>query len=72
MVEQNAPEQYQQIPRDIRSLLDELYTNEGAVIWWNAPNQLLGGQTARDLSKTPCGANRVKALLDAIADGAYF
>jgi hypothetical protein len=34
-------EQYEDIPQRVREVLDEIFQPEGAVIWWNSPNQYL-------------------------------
>lgn len=66
-----ADQPYEQIPAEIRDLLDELYTEEGAVMWWNARNKLLDGERARDVARTPEGRERVANLLNALCDGVF-
>ena len=58
---------YGDIPAEARALLDTLFTNEGAEIWWNSRNRLLGGERPHEVELA-----RAVALLDALADGAYF
>jgi uncharacterized protein (DUF2384 family) len=48
----------------------EVFTPEGVEIWIGAPNPLLDGRTPRDLVEAG-ETNRVLALIDALASGAF-
>ena len=58
---------YDEIPAEAKGLLGELFTKEGAEIWWNSRNRLLEGQRPYEVETA-----KAVALLDALADGAYF
>lgn len=66
---------YDEIPRFARDLVDELFSPEQAEKWWNAPNRILGNYTSGDYTADAIPREHPEAaaaLLDAIADGAFF
>lgn len=69
----NVP--YASIPQRPRDLLDEVYTREGAEIWWNSPNKLLRTsqgvpRVARDLWADG-EQDVILQVLNALADGVF-
>lgn len=60
------------IPSDIHQALLEVFTEDGARIWWTSANRMLEGKSAEQVAQTEPGRRKVLALLDAIADGAFF
>lgn len=60
---------YAAIPQPARDVLDEIYTPEGAAMWWNARLKTLDLERPRDVH--PRDPQRVMNLLNSLADGNF-
>jgi uncharacterized protein (DUF2384 family) len=60
------------IPSDIHQALLEVYTEEGARIWWTSPNRMLDGKSAEQIAQTEPGRRKVLGLAQVLADGAFY
>lgn len=62
---------YDDVPLQVRVLLDEVYTVRGVEVWWNARNRALRGERARDVWITVEGRREVLAVVHRLVDGAW-
>lgn len=63
-----ASQTYEEIPKILRDVLDEVYLREGVVIWWNNRHALLG-ESARERWEKAAGD--VMQLAYQLRDGAF-
>lgn len=61
---------YDDVPLQVRVLLDEVYTARGVEVWFNARNRWLRGERARDVWITVEGRREVLGVVQRLVDGA--